>query len=231
MEPLEKVDTDSAEIGAKNPLYRKASDPARYTEWLRNESAERAFRLYRDACEIARPGGGVPEYYVALVKGGNHAAVGFRVQNGVVAEEHARQPYILLDPEPWRFQTTLLHETGHMATLMLAGGRQLDGKHVAAIPHTTAALSDRTTAFNEGYAIHLETLEAHIGRDPKIRERYQRQLVLFGDAPFQSAEFFRHSADLTSYSQNRARCSRGWVRSCPANSRPARCGSRPSAGT
>ena len=110
-------------------------------------------------------------------------------------------------------------------------GRQLDGKHVAAIPHTTAALSDRTTAFNEGYAIHLETLEAHIGRDPKIRERYQRQLVLFGDAPFQSAEFFRHSADLTSYSQNRARCSRGWVRSCPANSRPARCGSRPSAGT
>jgi hypothetical protein len=205
LEPLEQVDTGGADISAKNALYRKVADPARYTAWLRNESAERAFRLYRDACEIARPGGGVPEYYVALVKGGNHAAVGFRVQNGGEVEEHARQPYILLDPEPWRFQTTLLHETGHMATLMLAGGRQLEGKHVAAIPHTTAALSDRTTAFNEGYAIHLETLEAHIGRDPNIRERYQRQLVLFGDAPFQAAEFFRHSADLTSYSQNLAR--------------------------
>lgn len=205
LEPLEQVDTRGAEISAKNPLYRKVADTARYAAWLRNESAERAFRLYRDACEIARPGGGVPDYYVALVTDGNHAAVGFRVQNGGAVEEYARQPYILLDPNPSRFQTTLLHETGHMAMAMLAGGRQLEGRHVAAIPHTTAALSDRTTAFNEGYGIHLETLEAHMARDPKIRERYQRQLVLFGDAPFQSAEFFRRSADLASYSQNLAR--------------------------
>jgi hypothetical protein len=205
LEPLGQVDTSGAEINGKNPLYRRVADTARYTAWLRNESAERAFRLYRDACEIARPGGGMPDYYVALVKGGNHAAVGFRVQNGDAVEEHAGQPYILLDPDPWRFETTLLHETGHMAMAMLAGGRQLEGKQVAAIPHTTAALSDRTTAFSEGYAIHLETLEAHIGRDPGIRERYQRQQVLFGDAPFRSAEFFRHSADLTSYSQNLAR--------------------------
>jgi hypothetical protein len=205
LEPLGQVDTGGAEITQKNPLYRRVADTARYTAWLHNESAERAFRLYRDACEIVRPGGGVPEYYVALVKGGNHADVSFRVQNGDTVEEHARQPYILLDPDPLSFETTLLHETGHVAMAMLAGGRQLDGKQVAAIPHTTAALSDRTTAFSEGYAIHLETLEAHLGRDPKIREVYQRQQVLFGDAPFRSAEFFRHSADLTSYSQNLAR--------------------------
>ena len=155
----------------------KVADTARYTAWLHNESAERAFRLYRDACEIARPGGGVPDYYVALVPDGNHAAVGFRVKDGDAVEEHARQPYILLDPDPWRFDTTLLHETGHMAMAMLAGGRQLDGKQVTAIPHTTAALSDRSTAFNEGYAIHLETLEAHIGsslsgsRLPALKEK------------------------------------------------------------
>src|ERR1019366_8131901 len=175
LEPLEQVDTGGAEISAKNPLYRKVPDSARYTAWLRNESAERAFRLYRDACEIARPGGGVPDYYVALVPNGNHADVGFRVQNADAVEEHARQPYILLDPDPFSFDTTLLHETGHMAMAMLAGGRQLDGKQVAAIPHTTAALSDRSTAFSEGYVIHLATLEAHIGRDPKMRELYQRQ--------------------------------------------------------
>ena len=205
LEPLGKVDASGAEITQKNPLYRKVADTARYTAWLHNESAERAFRLYRDACEILRPGGGVPDYYLALVKGGNHAAVGFRVQNGGAVEEHARQPYILLDPDPASFETTLLHETGHVAMATLAGGRQLEGKQVAAIPHTTAALSDRSTAFSEGYAIHLETLEAHLGRDPKIRQLYQRQQVLFGDAPFRSAEFFRHSADLTSYSQNLAR--------------------------
>jgi hypothetical protein len=205
LEPLGQVDTRGAEITRKNPLYRKVADTARYTAWLHNESAERAFRLYRDACQEARSGGGVPDYYVALVKGGNHAAVGFRLQDGGAIEEHARQPYILLDPDPASFETTLLHETGHVAMATLAGGRQLDGKQVAAIPHTTAALSDRTSAFSEGYAIHLETLEAHIGRDPKIRGLYQRQQVLFGDAPFRSAEFFRHSADLTSYSQNLAR--------------------------
>src|ERR1017187_2641154 len=204
LEPLGRVDTGGAEITQKNPLYRKVADTARYTAWLHNESAERAFRFYRDACEVARPGG-VPEYYVALVKGGNHAAVSFRVQNGNAVEEHARQPYILLDPDPASFETTLLHETGHMAMAMLAGGRQLDGIQVAAIPHTTAALSDRTTAFSEGYAIHLETLEAHLGRDPKIRQLYQRQQVLFGDAPFRSAAFFRHSADPPSYSQTLAR--------------------------
>ena len=205
LEPVGQVDASGAEITQKNPLYRRVADTARYTAWLHNESAERAFRLYRDACEIARPGGGVPDYYVALVKGGNHAAVSFRVQNGGAVEDHARQPYILLDPDPLSFETTLLHETGHVAMAMLAGGRQLDGKQVAAIPHTTAALVDRSTAFSEGYAIHLETLEAHLGRDPGIRERYQRQQVLFGDAPFRPAEFFRHSADLTSYSQNLAR--------------------------
>jgi hypothetical protein len=207
LEPVSAVDTRGAEISAQNPLYRMAANPERYTPWLNNESAARAFRLYRDACEIAHPGGGVPDYYVALVKGGNHAATGFRTENGGRVEEHPRQPYILLDAEEWRFETTLLHETGHMAIAMLAGGRQLGGKQIASIPHSTAALTDRNTAFNEGYAIHLETVQAHVGRDGWNRQRYHREMVLFGDAPFQQAEYFHHSADLTSYSQNVARYS------------------------
>jgi len=205
LEPVSGVDTRGAEIEAQNPVYRPAADTARYTPWLNNPSAARAFRLYRDACEIAHPGAGVPEYYVALVKGGNHAAAGFRVQKEGALEEHPRQPYILLDPEEWRFETTLLHETGHMAMEMLAGGRRLEGKAMAAIPHSTAALTDRSTAFSEGYAIHLETLQAHVGGDVRTRQRFHRGLVLFGDGPFQAVEYFRHSADLTSYSQNVAR--------------------------
>src|ERR1035438_9793144 len=55
LEPLGQVDTGGAEITQKNPLYRRVADTARYTAWLHNESAERAFRLYRDACEIVRP--------------------------------------------------------------------------------------------------------------------------------------------------------------------------------
>src|ERR1035438_6993454 len=154
LEPVNKVDTHGSEVTEKMPLYRKAADPARSTAWLHNASAERAFRLYRAANEIVHPGAGTPDYYVALVEGGNHAAVGFRIQNGDAILDYPRQTYILLDADPNSFETTLLHETGHMAMEMLAGGRQLDGKDIASIPHTTAALTDRTTAFSEGYAIH-----------------------------------------------------------------------------
>jgi hypothetical protein len=206
LEPVGKVDTGGAEIEVKDPLYRPVADAARYKPWLNNESAARAFRLYRDACDIAHPGGGRPDYYVALEMGGNHASTGFRLQTGDKIEEHPRQPYIVLDAEEWRFETTLLHETGHMAMEMLAGGRELEGK-IAAIPHSTAALTDRNTAYSEGYAIHLETLQAHLGRNARNRQLYHRGAVLFGDAPWRSAEYFRHSADLASYAQSVARYS------------------------
>src|SRR5262245_53605679 len=94
LEPLSAVNTNGAEIADQNPLFRYAADPGRYMAWLNNDSAARAFRLYRDAFEIAHPGSGTPDYFVALVKGGNHAAIGFRVQNGDRIEEHPRQPYI-----------------------------------------------------------------------------------------------------------------------------------------
>ena len=88
---------------------------------------------------------------------------------------------------------------------MLAGGRQLDGKDLSSIPHTTAALSDRGTACSEGYAIHLETLAAHLNHGAYTRERFHRELVLFGDGPFKTAEYFHQSSDLGSFSQNVAR--------------------------
>jgi hypothetical protein len=205
LEPVSKIDTRGAEVTEKMPLFRKAAEPARYSGWLRNESAQRALRLYRAGYEIAHTGTGPPDYYVALVPGGNHAAVGFRIQSGDRVEEHPHQTYILLDADPERFETTLLHETGHMVMEMLAGGRPLDGKEISSIPHSTATLSDRTTAFSEGYAIHLETLAAHLNHDPSTRQRYHRELVLFGDGPFREAEYFHHSADLASFSQNIAR--------------------------
>ena len=82
LEPVGAVDTRGAEIRASMPLYRRVADPARYTPWLENQSARYALRLYRAAYEIAHPNDGTPDYYVALVPGGNHAAVGFRVQTG-----------------------------------------------------------------------------------------------------------------------------------------------------
>jgi hypothetical protein len=76
---------------------------------------------------------------------------------------------------------------------------------MASIPHSTAALSDRSTAFSEGWAIHLETLAAHIAKAPELRKRYHRETISFGEGGWKSAEYFHHSVDLTSYSQNLAR--------------------------
>jgi hypothetical protein len=205
VEPAAKIDTSGAEVRANMPVYHRAADQAKYMPWLENESARRALRLYRMAFEIVHPGGGTPDYYVALVPGGNHAAIGFKLEEGGKVAEFPKQAYILLDAAPQRFDATLLHETGHVVMAMLAGGRTPDGKNLASIPHTTASLSNRATAFNEGYAIHLETLAAHLNKDQASQQRFHRALVLFGDGPFAALEYFHQSGDLGSYSQNVAR--------------------------
>jgi len=205
LEPAGTVNTASAEIRESMPLYRRVADASKYEPWLRNESAERALRLYAQAARIAVAGAAVPDYYVALVKGGNHAAVGFRLETADGVKEYPRTAYILLEAGPEWFETTMFHETGHVAMDMLAGGRRLDGLEVASIPHSTAALSDRTSAFSEGYAIHLETLAAHLARGEGLRWRYQHHSVGFGDAPYRQNEYYRGASDLTTFSQDMAR--------------------------
>ena len=139
------------------------------------------------------------------MKGGNHAAVGFRLETSDGVKEYPRTAYILLEAAPEWFETTMYHETGHVAMDMLAGGRRLDGREVASISHSTAALSDRTTAFSEGWAIHLETLAAHLAHGADLRWRYQHYAVGFGDAPYRQNEYYRGASDLTTFSQDMAR--------------------------
>ena len=205
LEPAGKVNTADAEIRENMPLYRRVADASKYQPWLHYESAERALRLYAQAAHIAAPGTEVPDYYVALVKGGNHGAVGFRLDTANGVTEYPRTAYILLDADPELFETTMFHETGHVVMDMLAGGRRLDGLEIASIPHSTAALSDRTTAFSEGYAIHLETLAAHLAHGEGLRWRYLHHGVGFGDAPYRQNEYYRGASDLTTFSQSLAR--------------------------
>ena len=139
------------------------------------------------------------------MKGGNHAAVGFRLETSDGVKEYPRTAYILLEAAPEWFETTMFHETRHVAMDMLAGGRRLDGREVASISHSTAALSDRTTAFSEGWAIHLETLAAHLAHGEGLRWRYQHHSIGFGDAPYRQNEYYRGASDLTTFSQDMAR--------------------------
>jgi hypothetical protein len=189
--------------------YVQITDSARlttYRSWLDNESARFALHLYEVARDLARRDygdGGQPDaYHIALVPGGNHASVGFRVvgpDGRVAAYPHGA--YMLLDAQDWRFTTTFLHETGHVALGMLAGGRRIPSREVAPIPHTVAALTDRGTAFDEGFAIHLETLMAHIGREAWLRNKYHHEQFLFGDQPGGLAEYYRQTSDLLTFAQ------------------------------
>ena len=208
LEPTEKVETNVAEIKTKDIVYRVV-DGTKYLPWLNNESARRALKLYEQGYALVEAAGNPQHqpqaYHIALVKGGNHAAVGFKVKTETGIEDHARQSYILLDPDPEAFQTTFLHETGHAVMHMLAGGEDLPAADVCSIPHSTAALTDRMTAFSEGWAIHLETIAAHLATGRGLRSQYHRTAVLFNEGPYHDMEYFRPAADLASFAQNLAR--------------------------
>jgi hypothetical protein len=177
---LEPIDRKSKPL----PTFRIV-EPQTYLPWTENDSARRALRLYRQAFELLEMAGNLQQqpraYYIALVEGGNHAEIGFRIEKaGGGKEDHPNHAYILLSPDKQAFETTLLHETGHVAMSMLLGGKQLPRSDVTSIPHSTAALSDRATAFSEGWAIHLETLAAQLGTDAGMRRKYHRGGITFG---------------------------------------------------
>lgn len=207
---LEAVDAESSD---SLPILRVVDDPARletYDSWLDNDSARWALDLYGEALRVSGErgaDGAQPDLLpIALVPGGNHAAIGFRLlrPTGRI-EERPRAAYVKLGPDDWRFSTTLLHETGHVVLAILNGGRPVPVRPIAAITHSTAALTDRGTAFDEGFAIHLETLAAHLATEAELKNRYRHQQMLFGVWPGYLAEYYRSAADLLTFSQTVAR--------------------------
>ncbi len=206
------MEPDPSPAGGDPPLYRRVTDPerlARMGRWLENDSARWAADVYRRARVVAVArgfaGNQPADYFIALVPDGNNGAVGFRLRTGEDVQAMPRTAYIQLGPEEWRFTTTLLHETGHVALAMLAGGREVPKRDIAAIPHTVAALTDRGTAFDEGFATHLETLVAHVSSAPEVRQRYRHDQFLFGPEARMRGEYYQHSSDLLTFAQTTAR--------------------------
>jgi len=194
------------------PTYRRVTDDTMvggYEAWLQNESAQFALGLYERAYDVMRRRGSAgdetPTYHVALVPGGNHADSGFRLEDGDTIREYAKRAYIKLNPDQRAFGNTFLHETGHVLLSILSGGEGIPVVGIPSIPHTTAALTERGTAFNEGFAIHLETIVAHISDDADMRARYRHERMDFGNLDIRESEYYRHAADLMSYSQSVAR--------------------------
>ncbi len=170
---------------------------------LDHETARFALALYAEAWEVAgrQP---APELYLGVEDGGNHAEVGLTLADGTRMPE---MPYVRIEDDPSTFASTLLHEGGHAMHALLAAGapENADDFPIAPIPHSTAAVTDRRTAFNEGLAIHLEAINAHCATDPTTRAFYDHGEVRHGPTGDKQGEYYFPARDVMTYAQTFAR--------------------------
>jgi len=205
------IEPEGVTAAGELPLFRRVTERTRLAtlaRWVDTDAGRWALDVYRRACAIAARRGGAlqtPEYFVALEAGGESAAVGFRLRTTGGVEAHPRAAYARLGEEEWRFVPTLVHETGHVALAMLAGGAEVPRREIAAVPHALAALTDRGTAFDEGFATHLETVLAYVSAAPDVRAFYRHERFPFGPAGGSRGEYFSHSAGPMSLAQTGAR--------------------------
>lgn len=194
----------------KRPTYRRITEPKKLSllrRYMDNEAAGVALELFRLAQEVdarrTSAGGATRQpFYIALVRGGNHAAQGFKLVDGAVTKDHARAVYVKLGFRAKRFRTTLLHETGHVVLGILSRGQGVPTKQIASLPHSTAALTDRGTALNEGFAIALETLIAHRTSDSRLKAFYQHREPSGGRRFLLQSHYFFRLKDMMSYAQS-----------------------------
>lgn len=145
-----------------------------------------------------------PRLAIVLVKGGNNAETGFRLQAADKVEDHPAVPLLLLELDAGSLSNTLVHEGGHLLhTIATRGARP--SPWWTAIVHSTFAVTDPLTALAEGYAIHFETLWAHYGKQPEMRAYYHRLAPSFDLKSSRRAEFYAPVADLMTFSQTWAR--------------------------
>ena len=189
-------------------VYVRLTDPAelgKLQKWLQIPSAQMALELYADARRLAQARGLAKEqpaeYHIAIEQGGNYPAFGFRLKDGDTVKEHRQAGFIKLNPSEDFFRSTLFHETGHVASGILSAGKELRGKPMASLPHSNAALTDRVTAFQEGFGIHFETTAAHVVNEPAMRNRYRHEQILAGPVHGRLSEYSRAASDLMTFAQ------------------------------
>ncbi len=199
----------------KQRAWKEIAAPARVARldaMADNEAAQFALAVYAIAWDLAPPAWPqTPTLFIGLEPGGNFARQGLVLTDADgVRHELPDLPYLILSEDAERFRDTLLHESAHVMHGLLIGDQRTgtDADAFAPIPHSTAAITDRRTAFNEGFAIHFETVNAHCGRDPKTRAFYDHAALAHGDAPVLDAEYYFGVRDLRNYAQTFARYQR-----------------------
>ena len=205
------VEPDPSAATDPLPALRPVTDPAlrqRLQRWTSNEAAAMALETYHQArlAFVGKIIDWAPEpLVVAVMDGEASTGQGFRLADRATWRTWPRAPYLRLGEEEARWGSVLLHETGHACIMLLASGRELPTLRIAPIPHATAALTDRTTAFCEGFATALETDLAQRATSPAWRARYDHDELRFGVIARMQGEYFRPSGELVSFARSLSR--------------------------
>jgi hypothetical protein len=195
---------------ARDAPWAPIDDAARVSELralLDNEPARLALALYALAWEVNPPAEaaelGGPTLFIGVEEGGNHAETGLTLGD----RTYPRLPYLRLAGDRDTFRGTLLHESGHAIHALLVGDLATEegAQGIAPIPHSTAAVTDRRTAFNEGWAIHLEAIHAHCSADPETRAFYDHAQPQLGPTGDRKSEYYFPAKDVMTYAQGFAR--------------------------
>ncbi len=204
---LKPVTDDKRETGKKTkPSFEPITEREQLMalkQNLKNESAYFAFKLFDMA---QRTAGTKYPFFIVIEKGGNNASQGFRLR--VAADQYEnfdRAPYIKLDPSAKAFRTTLLHESGHMIFSVLSRGQGIATEQIAPMYHTTSAITDRGTAFNEGFAEHLEAVMAHFSGDRQTKQYYGHRKLANPSGSMVRSGFLFPMDDMSNYAQSFAR--------------------------
>ena len=112
-----------------------------------------------------------PTFLLVSAEEGGFARRGFWLMRGAGDPEWHADPYVNLavdadSIEDGSFEEIFAHETGHVLLRRLLPGLPAGYSRV---PHSSLAITDYPTAFDEGFAIHFQALARELTRNPRLR--------------------------------------------------------------
>lgn len=201
------IEPDPQAPAGSLPAFRAVTEQQRLAglhSWTSNEAAGLARIAYRTALAIVskRTHPVAPDtILIALTPDSPATLQGLRLRDGTIWRAWPRAPFLRLEEKEPSFGVVLLHETGHACLMLLAGDKEIPGRAMAPIPHAVTALTDRTTAFGEGFSTALEAVLAQRAVAPAFRSQYSHDNLQYGVISRMQGEYFRPSAELATYAQ------------------------------
>ena len=157
----------------KAPVVRPLSGPLGLALAHEARTGTTALMLQLDAAAQRLLGQEHPQPTFLLVSAeeGGFARRGFWLMRGAGDPEWHADPYVNLavdadSLEDGSFEEIFAHEAGHVLLRRLLPGLPAG---YARVPHSSLAVTDYPTAFDEGFAIHFQALARELTRNPRLR--------------------------------------------------------------